>query len=134
MNYFIDSLLLKKYGQVKAIDFNGYTEETMSDFAWFNDCFKGNDSLPLKLRVRSFDKMFARHSIATANIDQVSIHPIKKKNTRQLSMRVFLANEIADKTYIMITIHKRYQFTDAYMFECSKSGEVLRWCKTGMIH
>ena len=49
VNYFADSLFYSNYTGKTTIEFNGYTENELSNFRLFNDCFQSNDSIKLEL-------------------------------------------------------------------------------------
>jgi hypothetical protein len=134
VDFFFDAIFKDKYKNQKVVEFSGYTMDELSDFKLYENCFKENDSIYFKLREEAFNKKFDKRTISTSEITNISFKKVKIKSAKRLKMRVWLVNEMNDKYYVLIEIIKQYSYTNAYMFELGRKGEILRWCTTGMIH
>jgi len=126
-NYFFDNIFFKNYKlETNVIQFSGKTEINYSEFGIYKPCFKypAFESAPNRSRENS-----KSIPIDIGSIDKVRI----KKSKHKYRLNVLIANKIGDTYYVQIEFTKNKHFTDAYFIKLDDNGQVLDWCKTGIV-
>ena len=132
IDYFFSDIFQSKYDHVNNIQFDGCTEDELSNFALFQNCLYLDSSIISTLDKRAYGKTYVRKKLDLSSIEVVTFK--KNKTKSKLRMYVYQVNTALQNHYLIISIYKPKHFTHNYYFELDESGSILRQCDTQMIH
>ncbi|MEM6526372.1 MAG: hypothetical protein AAF693_21435 [Bacteroidota bacterium] len=132
LQHFFENVFPSKYESVSSIEFDGCTEDELSNFTLFKNCFDLSDETISALDKKAYKNTFPKKKLDLTEINDISFK--KKKTKSNLRMYFYQANESSGKHYLILGIVKQKHLTHNYYYELDGSGEVLQWCDTGMTH
>lgn len=131
-DYFFNNIFMENYPKVKSIQFSGSTERTLTEFDILKNCFQEDDQIRKGLYNNAHGKSFPAKSLNVKTISNVVFK--NRKVSSKIELHILQATEFDGKVYVEIELIKLRHYTDAYFVELDQLGNVLRWCKTGLIH
>lgn len=132
VDYFFDSIFTKYKSRV--IEFSDSSEVFLTSFKTYSDCFKESNNIRNALNEPAIRAGVKPKIFITLN----QHHNIKSRKViskfNRLRLKVYLAQNYNSKFYVLIEVYKKMHYTDAYMFEFDIDNNVLRYCKSGVVH
>lgn len=125
LDYFFESIFKTKYPELSKIMFSQETERTFTSALETRYCF---DSLDERERFR---RVAPRADSTTISLS-LSITGLRVIKPRQkssvITVRVFKALNVGENIYVLISVYKRNEFADRYLFEIDQYHKIKRWC------
>jgi hypothetical protein len=133
LDYFMVNVFDSNYQKLKTIEFSGFTEDHMTNFEFGHNCFSTDFKLELDLINNSLNKILPKKKIILSKRSNLKVRPLHKNSSKIFKLSINQANELNNKIYVSIQLLKLSYLVDIYLFEFDKSGDVLRWCRTGVV-
>jgi len=125
-DYFFNQIFLKEYSKenIYKINFKFKTEPSFSYFNYFKPCFDEQEF--------TFELNNPNSSSIPININRVKKIKFKKHITK-FRVYVLRATKFQNNYFVLIEFSKKREFTDAYLLKINSQGDVINWCKTGVV-
>ena len=131
-DYFFTNIFSDDYGETKLrrIGFSGHTQEELSSFGIFKPCFED-----LSIYTQLAQNLESKSIVTSIDIDYSPYKEMVKfkKAQKKYNLYIWRASKLNESYFVQINMEERNQGIDAYYFELDENGNVLNWCRTGLI-
>jgi hypothetical protein len=129
-DYFFGEVFRKEFTDVATVQFSGCTEQQLTNFGIRKICFPGEDALRSQIENAASGVKRSKKDIGVDKIEGIKF----KKGSARFRLHVLQGNEINGKNYVLIEVIEKDRNTTGYYIELDADQQVLRWCKTQMVH
>ncbi len=132
LEHFFENAFKDKYPKISTIQFKGCTDDELSNFTLFKNCFNLDKKVIAELDENAYGMTFPEKKLDLSQIKNITFKERKSKS--RMRMYFYQANKQGESYYVILGVVKQKYFTHNYYYELGINGEVKRWCATGMTH
>ncbi len=130
VDYFFEEIFKDEFGNVKTLGFSGETDSVRPLY-----------SLGIMLKCEQWsreekEKFIDDFPVEVKKIDLVE-HGYRIRNNKprmnKLVIHILPAFQIESKAYTLVTLYKKLEFIEYFLFEADLSGEITTFCRQGQV-
>ena len=135
IEHFFGSIFESEYATASDIQFSGCTRERITQFDFLKPCFEGGRLSDIYVKLETAAR--SRQPNKPLEIDLSGINGItfkKRKAKSKLELELSQAIEVEGNYYVEVDITQKKSSLSAYYLRIDKKGNLIDWCKTGVVY